>query len=256
MIRVLCADDESILLNELEDNVKAVLPEAEILSTDDSAKLLEISCREPVDIAFLDINMGRVDGVTVAKNLQKTNPKVNIIFCTGYSEYALDALNINCSGYLMKPISEDAVRKAVDTARYSLPDSEEVKIKVTCFGNFDISYRGKPLKFKYNKTKEFVAYLIDRRGAEVSKNEISAILFEDDEHDAYLSKLRKDLIDSTEMLNADLLRIRKGYIAINRDAVSCDYYDYLDGDEEALSKFRGEYMTQYSWAEETLAALY
>ncbi|MBQ0017728.1 MAG: response regulator [Clostridiales bacterium] len=256
MIRVLCADDESILLNELEENVRAVLPGAEILSSDDSAKLLEMSCREPVDIAFLDINMGTVDGVTVAKNLQKTNPKINIIFCTGYSEYALDALNINCSGYLMKPISEDAVRKAVDTVRYSLPDSEDDKIKVRCFGNFDISYRGKPLKFKYNKTKELVAYLIDRKGAEVSKNEVSAILFEDDEHDAYLSKLRKDLIDTTEMLHVDLIRTRKGYVAINRDAVTCDYYDYLDGDEAAADKFRGEYMAQYSWAEETLAELY
>lgn len=257
-MRVICADDERLLLEDLEMFAEEVLPQAEIVSFIKGTDAMEFAKANAADIAFLDINMGIVDGVSIAKELQKRNPKTNIIFCTGYSEYALDALDINCSGYLMKPITLEKIQKAVDNLRYpleELADRQKV-LEIQCFGNFDIKTNGESVKFKYRKSREYIAYLVDRKGSLCARREIGAVLFGDEPHEEYLTKLRRDILDTFENLGmSDALQVQKGQMGINKDRVSCDYYDYLNGAPGAKEKFRGEYMSQFSFAESTLAEL-
>lgn len=52
------------------------------------------------------------------------------------------------------------------------------------------------------------------------------------------------------------LVIGQNSYAVNTDLATCDSYDYLDGDPEALNQFHGEYMIQYSWAEESTYQFY
>ena len=111
----------------------------------------------------------------------------------------------------------------------------------------------KPIQFSLNKTKELLAYLVDRKGAECRKNEIIAALFEDDFNTEYYKKLRKDLIDTFTSLGIEeAIVISRGGLAINKEIVECDYYDYLESDQAKPPK---EYMSQYSFAEETFALL-
>lgn len=268
MINVICCDDETILLDELRASVAAVLPAAEIHAFNRASKVLAyIEEDNPVpDIAFLDINMRGTDGVALGKMLQQINPRINIIFCTGYGNYALEALEMNCSGYIMKPVSAEKISGAIANLRYPLEgggpsvsasaDQSGPRIKVICFGNFVCKIDDNPVHFKYTKTNELLAYLIDRNGSMCSRSELAAVLFDEENHYEYITKMRKDLIDTfTEAGLGDFIIQQKGYLAVNRSMMKCDYYDWIERKEGTEKLFRGEYMSQYSFGEFTLAEL-
>ena len=67
-----------------------------------------------MDVAFLDINMRGIGGLGLAEKLLELQPRCKIVFCTGYQEYAVSAFQLHVSGYLMKPITADAVQKEID----------------------------------------------------------------------------------------------------------------------------------------------
>lgn len=61
--------------------------------------------------------MPEMTGIELAKELQKRNPTINIIFITGYKEYMGDAFGLYASGYLLKPVKEAAIREALNHLR-------------------------------------------------------------------------------------------------------------------------------------------
>ena len=121
------------------------------------------------------------------------------------------------------------------------------------FGSFQIFYNGIPLRFKYERSREMLAYLIDRNGSFCTKTELIEILFNGEGgHDAYLKKLREDMLNVLESCGCGTCIItQRGRMAVNRRQMNCDYYDWLDGDEGMKPSFRGEYMSQYAWAAKT-----
>lgn len=133
----------------------------------------------------------------------------------------------------------------------------DIKLIAKTFGNFEIFSVGSPLKFKYEKAKELLAALIDNRGALLSNNEIITTLWEDDDdHQSYLRTIKKDLIDTLKTVDADgIVVCQRGKMGIIPDKLKCDYYEYLKGENYAVSSYAGEYMRQYSWAEFTNANL-
>ena len=182
-------------------------------------------------------------------------PDCKIIFCTGYEEYAVSAFKLHVSGYLMKPITAEAVQKEIDHIK-GLKAKEKL-LTVKCFGNFEVLYNGESLPFKRKKAKELLAILIDRKGAGMTAKQICAILFPDDTDDtknaAYLRQLVLDLKNTLKTIPAEeVLRHDTPYYRIDTNLVSCDYLSFL---ETGKPKFLGEYMTQYSWAEEACAML-
>ena len=115
---------------------------------------------------------------------------------------------------------------------------------------------GKPVKFKYDLTRELLAYLVDRNGAMCSNKEIMAVLWGDKYSPSYFRSLIKDMKDIFSGVGCeDILTQQRGKIGIVREKVDCDYYDWLDGKSYVVNLYRGEYMTQYSWAELTTASL-
>lgn len=59
------------------------------------------------DILLLDIEMGLMDGVSMAKKIRQDNDTVQIIFITGYSDYIAEGYEVNALHYLMKPVKEE-----------------------------------------------------------------------------------------------------------------------------------------------------
>ena len=84
-MKILLVDDEKLQLLRLEETVKKVLPEAELLSYSNPLKAFEENEKEQIDIAFLDIEMPGLNGIALAKKLKGVNPKINIIFVTAYN---------------------------------------------------------------------------------------------------------------------------------------------------------------------------
>lgn len=251
-MNVIVVDDERIVLTAEAATVHRALPDASVYSFQKSMDALTFASENRVDIAFLDINIKGITGLELARKLQSFNPKINIIFCTGYSEYALDAHELYCSAYIMKPITDEKLKKALENLRY--PIAQKVNgLKVRCFGNFEAYKDGIPIKFKHKKTKELFAYLIDRCGATASTKEMMVVLYEEDDKESYVRNLRADLKNTLDSLDLRDVLIRSGGdMGVNIDIIDCDYYDYLSGNK---SLFRGEYMSQYSFAEKTLGWL-
>lgn len=251
-MNVIVVDDERIVLTAETAAVKRGLPDAEVYSFQKANEAITLAEEIKIDIAFLDINIKGVTGLELAKKLQKLNPKINIVFCTGYSEYSLDAHELYCSAYLMKPITDEKLKKALANLRY--PVSKKIEgFKVKCFGNFEVYKDGMPIKFQHKKTKELFAYLIDRCGATVSTKDMMTVLYEDGSKESYVRNLRSDLNNTFERLFISEALVRNGGdIGVNEKIIDCDYYDYLDGNK---TLFHGEYMSQYSFTEETLGWL-
>ena len=71
---------------------------------------------------------------------------------------------IHASGYIEKPVTAGKVRKETEDLRYPLPAENEPRLKIQCFGNFEVYDRtGKPAHFSRSKAKEVMAYLVDRK---------------------------------------------------------------------------------------------
>ena len=254
-MKAIAVDDEIYMLEALLEAVNASsdIEAAEAFSS--CAAALAYATENPVDIAFLDINMRGIGGLGLAEKLTELHPRCKIIFCTGYEEYAVSAFQLHVSGYLMKPITPEAVQKEIDHIKGIQATAKLLTIK--CFGNFEVLYEGKSLPFKRKKAKELLAVLVDRSGAGVTAKQICAFLFPDDTDDsknaAYLRQLILDLKTTLKTVGAEnVLCHETPYYRIDPKWVKCDYLSYLDTGKPG---FHGEYMSQYSWAEQTCAML-
>ena len=78
------------------------------------------------DILLLDIEMGAMDGVTMAKQLRKNNDTVQIVFITGYSDYIAEGYEVAALHYLMKPVKEEKLFSVLDRAVEKLSKNEKV----------------------------------------------------------------------------------------------------------------------------------
>ncbi len=251
-------DDEQNALEYISRKIKSAEPEAEIYTFLKAADAIESSKKLPFDVAFMDIQMPEIDGITLAKKFKKINPKCNMIFVTGYSEYTMDAFAVDASGYILKPATKDQVRHALDNLRYPLVVESGPNVCAQCFGDFELFVNGQPVRFKYQKSKEVIAYLVDRKGAVCTNNEVIVNLWEDDDdHSAYYRSLMKDIQDTFKALGVEEIfnRERAG-ASIIKDKIRCDYYDYIKGTPEGINAYKGEYMVQYSWADATGSELY
>ena len=119
-MRMLCVDDEPLMLKMLEMAVKEAKPDADVTAYKKQADLLEDARQNGCDVAFLDIHMRGMNGVELAKELKAVNPKMNIIFVTGFSEYTGDAMSLHASGYIMKPVTKEKIEKELSDLRFPI----------------------------------------------------------------------------------------------------------------------------------------
>ena len=254
-MKAIAVDDEIYMLETLQEAVSASADIESVEAFSSCSAALAYATEHPIDIAFLDINMRGIGGLGLAEKLAALQPGCRIVFCTGHEEYAVSAFQLHVSGYLMKPITPEAVQKEIDHIK-GVRATEKL-LTVQCFGNFEVFHNGEILPFKRTKAKEFLAVLIDRNGAAMTAKQICAVLFSEDADDArkaaYLRQLVLDLKNTLKTVRAEeVLRHETPYYRIDTDLVKCDYISFL---ETGKPEFHGEYMSQYSWAEETCAML-
>ena len=112
------AEDSPVMLNGFVRMLQEELPGARVRGFADAKSAMEFARTNPVAIAFLDIELGGQDGLSLANALTEINPRVNIIFLTGHAEYKGSALDMHCSGYIMKPLTPQKIHCEIDHLRY------------------------------------------------------------------------------------------------------------------------------------------
>ena len=88
--------------------------------------LFAYSDKSDYDILLLDIEMGKMDGVELAKRLRRENETLQIVFVTGYSDYISEGYEVAALHYLMKPVKEDKLLTVLDRAVERLRKAERV----------------------------------------------------------------------------------------------------------------------------------
>ena len=251
----IAVDDEKPMLNALMNAIQQSKDIGVVHGFSSCTDALAWVDEHSVDLAFLDISMRGMGGLALAEKIQEKQPECKIIFCTGYSEYAVEAFKLHVSGYLMKPINAEDIQREIEYIKKE--KVVEKLLSIQCFGEFEVYVNGEILSFKRPKTKELFAYLVDRNGAGVTSNQICTVLWEnqidDKKNRNYMYQLFNDLRTTLKKVNAeDVLIKNNSTYALDMKKVECDYSQYM---KTGKPEFRGEYMRQYSWAEVTCAHL-
>ena len=77
------------------------------------------------DVLLLDIEMGKMDGVTLARKIRSSNKSVQIIFITGYSDYIAEGYEVEALHYLMKPLKEEKLYDVLERALSKVIQNEK-----------------------------------------------------------------------------------------------------------------------------------
>ena len=261
-MHILATDDEQSALNVLMKAIKETVPLAMVHGFCNSLEALEFMKETKCEVAFLDIQMREMSGIILARKLKEIYPKVNIIFVTGYSQYANEAFTLHASGYVYKPVTANKILDEMENLRNPI-QWKDTGIFVNTFGKFELIVNGEEVSFGREKSKEMLAYLVDKKGKSVTRKELAEVLFEREDYSRatqnYLSKIVKELVDVLKQFGAEKM-LKRGFnsYSVDVDAFSCDLYEYEKENvtPDKLNSFQGEYMKQYSWAEVTLARLY
>ena len=254
-MKIIAVDDERIALDGLMDVIRLVAPESELTGFEYPEDALAFVQQNSCDVAFLDVEMTGMNGVELAAQLKLYNPDINIIFATGFEEYCKQAYDLHASGYLTKPITADKVKRELGDLRHPVASSPVKRVRFQTFGNFEVFIDGRPVKFRYEKAKEILAYLVDR-GTFCTNHEIMATRWDVDASDSYFRTLRKEILDVFRQYGCeDIIVQQRGKMSVLLERTECDCYEWKKGNPNALAAYRGEYMSQYSWSEFTHGAI-
>ena len=257
---ILAVDNSAEVLRRVGEIVAELRPDAEFLSFESGLNALAEARKREIDVAIMETDMPELNGLDLGQYLKELNPFVNLIYLTHEPAHGYRALALHASGYLIKPATRDNLRGELDDLRYPVSGGPGKRVFAQTFGNFELFVDGKPVSFKYSRTKEIVALLVNNRGAQTSNGEIIAALWEDDgdpeKKSSYLSNLRQDLQNTMTRLKLNGIIVKqRGSLGIAADRIECDLYDWLAKKKQSKYQYMGDYMNQYSWAEYVHAEL-
>ena len=254
-MKILVIDDERPALCLLTDMLHHICSEDKIVPFQKVDEFYSYQEKSRFDVAFIDIELGRISGIQFAFELKKYSPMCNIIFVTSYAQYGAEAFMVRASGYVLKPFTEEDIRLELKNLRYPTGGNDpENLLKVVTFGNF-VVYKNnhEVLSFSRTRSKEVFAYLIDCGGYPVTTADIAKDVLEKPltkQISKNLSKIIAGMIEDLENEGyKDVIIKQNRQLQINKSRVSCDLYDALHGDSRAVNSYHGEYMIDYSWAE-------
>lgn len=213
-----------------------------------------------VEFALLDIEMPGINGIELAKKFKSIYPDMIIVFVTGYEDHIVDAVKTRADFYIFKPYNNEDITAVIKRAKL-LSSRMQKNIFIRTFGSFDVFVNGVPISFSSSKAKELLALIIDKKGGVLTNEEGYSYLWESAPYDHKSgSGFRKVVGRLNETLknygiDSIIKKVSNGRYA-NSNSFDCDYYLFLEGDENAKKQFNGEYMSNYSWGEYTLAKLW
>ena len=122
---ILVVDDEKTVLEGSLRVLAEVLPGTEIVGFTKPSEAILYCKKHPVNVAFLDIEIGKSSGLDLCRRLTEILPMLNVIFLTAYAKYSLDAWETQACGFLVKPLAAEDVKAVMAKLRVPLPVSED-----------------------------------------------------------------------------------------------------------------------------------
>ena len=118
-LNVILVDDSRVFLSQAMSVLEEAMPNATITGFIWPQEAIEYVKTNRVALAILDIELGAASGLALCRKLLEINPRTSVVFLTAYPDYSLDAWSTGASGFLLKPLTLDAVRDQLKKLRYS-----------------------------------------------------------------------------------------------------------------------------------------
>ena len=227
---ILICDDEPLAVERLSRLVSQ-LGHQVIATAQHGQQALEMVQQFEPDVVLLDIQMPEMDGLSCAQHLAHFNPTPAIVFCTAFDEHALQAIQSQAKGYLLKPIAKD--------------DLETVLESVTKLTQAQLTHLEKKELMEEKVQRQQIAAKT-YRGLELIPVENIYYFLADQKYVTVRHKNGSVLIDET--LKDLETEFSDRFIRIHRNALIS--LDYLDGLEMVAS---GQYQARCRELEERLA---
>ena len=273
-VRSIIVDDEQPAINALNYQLNKFSYIEVLNSFTDVLSALAWLRDNNVDLVFLDIEMTKMTGVTLAKKIIALCPHVDIVFVTAHENYAVQAFELEAFDYIMKPVSEKRLGKTVQRYLEHRGKAATPAIKIQCFGQFMLMETDDP-KWRTSKAKDLFAFLVHHRGLYVPKDSIIDSFWPDLDREKASNLLYTNLHNLRKMLAdlgyPDVIIYSNGTYKVNREKLSVDVDEFLrvwkqidsssnittDVIEAAVNRYRGDYfaMEGYEWAIETQSHL-
>jgi two-component system LytT family response regulator len=147
-INSLIVDDEKKGRNVLRKLLAKFCPEVEVVGEASNVnEAYEICIEKKPELVFLDIQMSTGNGFKLLEKFDDV--PFDVIFVTGFDQYAINAIKFSALDYLLKPVEVNELKNAVDRALKSGKASKQVQI-VNLLSNIDPSVKEKKISIHYN----------------------------------------------------------------------------------------------------------
>jgi len=257
-MHIIYLDNDKTAQNHFEQLCSELSENLNITLFHDTLALCEYIKDNKADLLFSEAVIDGSEVFSVFDTIKEFNNKTQIVLVTSTTEYAEQAFEHGLFGYINKPCNTDKLSRILK--RYCAQNSNDDRIVIKTFGRFDVFKNGKAIHFSNKKAKELLALLVDRCGGFVTMEQAIDTLWESRAYDECTKTLYrtalKNLRDTlTSAGCSDILVEKRGQRCINKDRISCDYYDFIDNPVHFSQHFNDEYMIDYSWSEFTLAQI-
>ena len=156
-MNILIADDHKFIIEDLMYELKEMLPDAECMSTTEPTQVKKLFDQHHFDIIFMDIEMPGINGIELAKSILAEHPRTNIIYITGFTQYARDAFKTYASAFLEKPITTEMLRDALNNLRFPVSNITDEMLSEMYSGKAVIGKKIEKLREERGMTRQELA---------------------------------------------------------------------------------------------------
>ena len=257
-MNILVVDANAECAKKIEQILRQAFPDATVeVESNEEEACYQIE-RKEYSVVLTETKRSNFNGLHFARSVHERSPQTRVIFVTEDPSFAVQAFKTRAVGYLISPLTNDEIKEEfIDLGLFG---GEIHKIEAKTFGNFEMFCDGEIIKFGRAKSKELLAYLIDKNGTTATGSELIVNLWEDKDVDRTTRSMLHNLVtDIKKTLLAygisEVFETQRNAFRIKKEKFVCDYFDLLDGKKDAKRKFKGEYMSAYEWAEFTIGRL-
>ncbi|GIO68163.1 response regulator [Paenibacillus cookii] len=280
-MRALLVDDEPLALEYLKKKLEYDIGGVNVVGLcSNPYQVVGVAVKQRPDVVFLDIHMPEMNGLELGEQLQAAVPHTEIVFVTGYDQYAVRAFELYALDYIMKPVRLDRLRLTVQRLRERLQEDPEASGKAKtplflCFNQLRVQLPGmepQTLKWRTNKAQELFAYLLHHRERTVDRGTLIELLWPDFDVSRATQQLYTTIYHIRQTLSKaglTMIRIIKGELeagyrlTIGGARVDVEEWEQrlkrleaidltnAEEYEQVLDQFEGNYLGEYEylWAE-------
>jgi two-component SAPR family response regulator len=188
-MKVILVDDEPTMHLILR-KMLGKLPEVHVAGafTDSSSAVSFISENADIGLAFVDISMKGENGMEFAAKLAHSGSPTQVVFVTSHKDFALEAYELSVADYLVKPVSQERLQRAVNRALLNwrvihspmlqaTASEHPGNLIITALGDVVVSNEAGRVKWISRKCTELFAYLLLYRGRRIPRSRLIADIF-------------------------------------------------------------------------------